>query len=493
MSENGKVPLLLRILILSLWVLLLILLLQRDFFIKKLDLHETQVIAREKQTDFFGVYFRKERIGFVKNRLIPSPSGDSFSLYEDATLHLNIMGESHPIEMHITATLTDKLLLDTFTFQFTSPFYQMDASGMVEDQDVVLTMSSGKGIIKDIIHLKSRPFLPINHRAYLLKQELQIGDKLKIPYFDPLSLTGKDTVVEYNGLKKIHIHGRIHVLHHFTESFAGVRFNTWIDETGKVMKEESPAGFVFLAEPEFMATDIATKGKDILRSVSIPLQGIMPPLNGLSTLNYILTLPEGVELAVDKDRQRLTDNILTITLEKYPAGTLQACTGNEKELAATPYIQAQNKAIGELAYSLVDGIESPIEQVRILTTWVYDNLEKRPVLGIPDALTTLQTRRGDCNEHASLFAALARNVGIPARVAAGVTFHEGAFFYHAWNEVCLGNEWLSLDTTKNQIPADLTHIKFVEGEIEDMIQIGALIGKLQIEVLPSGPQQMEQR
>ena len=486
MSENGKRPLLFRFFILIGWVLLLTLLLQRDFFVKKLDLHEAQVITREKQTDFFGVYFRKERIGYVKNRLIPSPSGDSFSLYEDAFLHLNIMGEAHPIEMHITATLTQKLLLDTFTFELTSPFYQMKASGLVEDQNVVLTMSTGKGTIKDTIHLKSRPFLPINHRAYLLKQDLQIGDKLKIPYFDPISLTGKDTVVEYNGLKKILIRGRIHVLHHFTESFAGVRVNTWIDETGKVIKEESPAGFIFLAEPEFMATDIETKGQDILRSVSVPLQGAMPPLNGLATLRYTLTLPEGVELDLHKDRQRFADDLLTVTLEKYPAGKPPVCSDQEKELAATPYIQSKNKAIAELSNSLVTNDQSQPEKVRILVDWVYQNLEKRPVIGIPDALTTLQTRRGDCNEHASLFTALARSVGIPARVAAGVTFHEGAFFYHVWNEVCLGDKWLSLDTTKNQIPADLTHIKFVEGEIEDMIKIGALIGKLQIEVVPPG-------
>ena len=108
------------------------------------------------------------------------------------------------------------------------------------------------------------------------------------------------------------------------------------------------------------------------------------------------------------------------------------------------------------------------------------NLQKRPVLGIPDALTTLNTRMGDCNEHAALFAALARNAGIPTRVVAGVTFHEGAFYYHAWNEVCLGEKWYTLDTTKNQFPADLSHIKFVEGETSEQIKISALLGKLGI-------------
>jgi len=90
---------------------------------------------------------------------------------------------------------------------------------------------------------------------------------------------------------------------------------------------------------------------------------------------------------------------------------------------------------------------------------------------------------GDCNEHAALFAALARNATIPTRIVAGVTFHEGAFYYHAWNEVCLDDQWYSLDTTKDQFPADLSHIKFVEGETSEQIKIGALLGKLKIELI----------
>ena len=123
-------------------------------------------------------------------------------------------------------------------------------------------------------------------------------------------------------------------------------------------------------------------------------------------------------------------------------------------------------------------------KTKILARWVFETLEKRPVLGIPDALTTLHAKKGDCNEHAALFAAMARNTGIPTRIVAGVTYHQGSFYYHAWNEVCLDEQWVSLDTTKNQIPADVTHIKFVEGETKEQVRIGGLIGRLKIEVLP---------
>ena len=88
---------------------------------------------------------------------------------------------------------------------------------------------------------------------------------------------------------------------------------------------------------------------------------------------------------------------------------------------------------------------------------------------------------GDCNEHASLFAALARASSIPARLVAGVTYHKNAFFYHAGNEVCLGDQWISIDTTTHQFPADLSHLRFIEGGMQEQVRIGGLLGKLSIE------------
>lgn len=475
---------LVRLLFIVLWLVLFGALLQRDFFVKKLDLHESSIIKQARETEFMGIHFQGQRIGYVKNRLIPSPNENGYTLFEDVVLQLNILGEIHPIRMHLEAELTEKQLLENFTFQLVSPFYRADAQGKVAGRQIDLTIRTGKETIRDTVQLAERPFLPTNQRGYLLGPDLKPGAKLKIPYFDPISLTGKDTIIEYLGIDKVLVQDRIQTLHHFTESFAGVRIGTWLDNTGRVIKEESPAGFVFISEPEFRATAIAANGGELLRNVAVPLTGTMPKLTGLAKLRYGLTLPEGVELALDKDRQRLTGNLLTMTLENMADYDAGPCQGRQEDLAATPYIQAGNSEIIAMAVAVTRDAPTAVAKVRRLSAWVYDNLEKRPVLGIPDALSTLQSRRGDCNEHAALFAALARSIGIPTRVAAGVTLHRGAFYYHAWNEVCLGENWLSLDTTQNQLPADLTHIKFVEGEIKDMVKIGALLNTLQIKVMP---------
>lgn len=471
-----------RIFFIILWIVLFGVLLKRDYFIKSIDVREEQVIKRGREESFAGIYFQNERIGYVKNRLTQS-THDGYVLYQDAYLILNILHESHPVDMRIKANLSPEMLLKDFSFHFTSPFYKMDAEGSVTGKNVDFSLTTGKETISDSIHLESQPYLSTNNRFYLLKQDLQPGDKLKIPYFDPISLSGKDTIMEYKGLQKVLIKNRVYNLHHFVETFSGVKMNSWLNNEGKVIKEESPAGFVLISEPEFKATDIKVKGKEILSSVSIPVRDRNLDLAGRTKIRYHLTLPADTSFDIDKDRQKLDGDILTINLEQLPESDAAACDNFPEELASTPYIQTKNTLISELAQNETGKATSDLERIRILSNWVYSNLEKRPVLGIPDARTTLSTRIGDCNEHAALFAALTRNVGIPTRVVAGVTFYEGAFYYHAWNEVCLDDNWYTVDTTKNQFPADLSHIKFVEGETSEQVRIAALLGKLQIELI----------
>ncbi|MFC1523296.1 transglutaminase-like domain-containing protein [Thermodesulfobacteriota bacterium] len=477
-----RLPAIIRVLILIFWIVLFGLLLQRDYFVKTLEVKETRILQKGKEESFLGIYFQRERIGYVKNRLTPADDS-TVRLEQTALMQLNILDETHTIRMEVSAELTENLLLKNFIFTLSSPFYQMEADGEVRNNSVHFTLYNGKETISDVIRLNKPPYLSTNQRAYLLKQGLEKGDKIKIPYFDPISLSGKDTIMEYKGLEKKLIQGRIYNLHHFVESFSGVRINSWLDEEGKVIREESPAGFVFISEPEFKATAIPAKGKEILSAVSAPMIGDMPDISDRESLQFRLIFPEDAEFTLETDRQRYADRILTVKRESIPADSAAPCAGYEDELASTPYIQSKNKMIAKQVLSLVEENDPPMEKVRILSQWVFDNIEKRPVLGIPDALTTLSTRLGDCNEHAALFTALTRNAGIPARVAAGVTFHQGAFYYHAWNEVCIDDRWLSLDTTRNQIPADITHIKFIQGETQEMIRIGALLGKLKIEVI----------
>ena len=470
--------------ILATWAILFGQLLNRDYFVKTLDIRETQAIQRGREETFMGIYFKQERIGYVKNRMVKKDDGSAV-LYQDAVLHLNILETTYPVEMYLQAELTNGSLLKNFRFSLSSPFYELNANGSVNDNEVHFTMNTGKDEVSDIIQLTEPPFISTNMRSYLLQNDLKEGEKFKIPYFDPVTMSGKESIIEYKGFKKklFYKQGQIYMLHHFVETISGIRIHFYLDEKGKVIRETSPAGFVFMSEPEFRATNIIDKGTEVLSSVSVPAIGRLPNISELSSIRYRLDIPDDTEFDLDQDRQTYKDNILVINKENVPSASFAACLGNDNELRSTPYIQSDSPFILQQAKSIVKSDTNDLEKVMALAKWVYTNLDKKPVLSIPDALSTLRSKVGDCNEHAALFAALSRSLSIPTRVVAGVTYHEGMFYYHAWNEVCLNGEWISLDTTKNQLPADLTHIKFVQGETNEQIKIGALLGRLKIEVL----------
>jgi transglutaminase-like putative cysteine protease len=149
--------------------------------------------------------------------------------------------------------------------------------------------------------------------------------------------------------------------------------------------------------------------------------------------------------------------------------------------ATTPEIIAE-------ARKAVAGVQGTRAQAERLTRHVNALLEKKPTVSLPSAREVLRTRVGDCNEHTALFVAMARALGIPARVAVGLAFVRGAFYYHAWPEVYLDGGpglalWLPVDPTFNEFPATATHVRFARGGLEKQASILPLIGRLQMSVL----------
>jgi len=117
-----------------------------------------------------------------------------------------------------------------------------------------------------------------------------------------------------------------------------------------------------------------------------------------------------------------------------------------------------------------------------LSRWVAAYVRKEQTVGLPSAVRVFELRRGDCNEFTTLYVALARAAGLPARPAAGLVRLGDHFYYHAWPEVYLGT-WVPLDPTLDQFPADPTHLRFVTGGLARQVALLRVTGRLKIEVL----------
>jgi transglutaminase-like putative cysteine protease len=190
-------------------------------------------------------------------------------------------------------------------------------------------------------------------------------------------------------------------------------------------------------------------------------------------------------------RQQLSGNDLSIAREGVEAMTADWSLAGPRagfrtrfaaELASEPLLQADDPAIVALAVRIAGNERDPRVVAERINTWVHDSLAKEITISIPNAVQVLRTRRGDCNEHTQLFTALARSIGIPTRIATGLAYVNGKFYYHAWPEIRL-RDWVAVDPTFGQFPADAAHLRFVRGGLTRQGELLRLVGTLRIEVL----------
>jgi transglutaminase-like putative cysteine protease len=131
------------------------------------------------------------------------------------------------------------------------------------------------------------------------------------------------------------------------------------------------------------------------------------------------------------------------------------------ELVETADHPTTDPRIRALAHHAAAGASTDRDRVIALTGFVHRYLryEDEPVRR--HVLALLEDPVGSCTSFADLLTTLARSLGIPSRTVFGLAYADDrppAFRFHAWNELLVGDEWLVVDPTWNQLRVDATHI-----------------------------------
>ena len=258
----------------------------------------------------------------------------------------------------------------------------------------------------------------------------------------------------------------------------------WVSHDNELVRVETPLGFTLVRadSPAALGAMDQAEADDLLGFTAIRPTGEQPFRGATRMVARLSGIGGAIEVEADDAQAFTGDGLLTVEPGGPTDGPEPA--GLEDYLAGDPFVQADHPTIVAKAEEIVGGATDPWDKVRRLYDFVFHELDKTAVISFPSALEVLDTLEGDCNEHTVLYAALARAVGIPTRIAIGVVWSEelDGFYYHAWPEVFVG-EWVWIDPTLGQIPADATHIKLFAGGIETWPRLTAFIGNLQIEVI----------
>ncbi|MCX8198060.1 MAG: transglutaminase-like domain-containing protein [Candidatus Micrarchaeota archaeon] len=132
-------------------------------------------------------------------------------------------------------------------------------------------------------------------------------------------------------------------------------------------------------------------------------------------------------------------------------------------LSQTNRTQSNDRAIQELAFRITENATSQFEKAALLAIFVHNHINYTESLvgKEKDALWVLENRQGVCTEYSTLFVAMARAIGIPARYVTGYVYSDKfeGWMGHAWAEVFLG-DWVPVDPTWFEVGSlDALHIE----------------------------------
>ncbi len=450
-----------------------------------ITLRGTEKIS-ENIEEWWGIFYRGEKIGYASQTITPRPKG--YTLRDQSVLNLNLLGSVQPARTRLEMDANEDWILERFDFELASKDIRFGARGAVHEGKLVLEVDSAGNESKREIALTQAPYLLAALKPYVVTQQLETGKKFFFSTFDPSTLSQQVTTVVIEGREQIRIGDHTEPAIKLRQSFRGISVLSWVDGQGRTLKEESPAGLSLLRQSSEEAKNLPSRGVslDIVAQTAIPVatpipdalakQAIRLRLSGIHLGNFQLT---GGRQRLDGDRLEIhREELRQVSAYKIPIKQARL----QSYLQPTPFLQSDHPSIRALSAQILHGETNALRAALKIKDWVYKEIAKEPTVSIPNALEVLRTKKGDCNEHTVLFNALARAAGIPAKTVVGVVYLRGAFYYHAWSEIWLG-DWVSLDSALNQFPADVTHVKFLEGEIDRQIDILQLIGNLRIEVL----------
>jgi len=438
---------------------------------------ETEPTNLTGRDSWMSILQEGRKIGYAHRRLIPRDEG--YDLLDTARLRINTMGMTQEVTFQTVANLRPDLSIDSFSFDLHSSLFHFAAHGKRSGD--ILTVFTGKQKLD--IDVKEGLFLASGTLDAVINTDLKPNQTRQFTIFDPATMGRRSVKVTMKGSEVLEIMGRKYDARKMLIEFMGTTQYAWIGEDGSVLQEDGLMGIRLQRTTKRAVLEgmPLAAGPDLTEMASILPKGDLRRAKDLTRLRVSITgLADTIDL--NGGRQRYASGVLEILREDLNAGPEPDGIDPAEYLSATPLVQSDDPRIRQLVSEVVSSVASPMEKGREIMHWIHDNIEKRPVISVPNALETLENRMGDCNEHAVLMAAMARAAGIPSHVEAGLVFTRGRFYYHAWNSLFL-DRWVTVDALMGQMPADVTHIRLVRGETEQQIDLLGVIGRVQVEIL----------
>lgn len=426
-------------------------------------------------------------------------TGNVLAYKSSTVMRLGALGADLSVRITAEGILNEDLTLRSLKSEFSSLDSSVKTESVVEGNRIHTKFYSKDTEEPKEIPIDGPVYVPDVMHLVVAKQGLRAGKSYQLPGFDPITQTVGAFNVMVKGPRTVQTaKGPVSGIQ-LDSIYQKITTTLVIDNDANIFYQEANmAGIQFIS----VRDEEAKHG--ILPSPSVGEQSEPVDLlaQSLTESNVIIDRPQDVkemivsmqpiepsEVVQDGYSQRILKNDArnkTIKLEirspHYGSGAASPPINAQLYLQSEPLIQVKDPRIVTRAKQIVGSSSNPWNSAEKIAEWLHDRIDKSPRATIPSAIEVLESMKGDCNEHSILFCALARSIGIPTKICAGLVYLNGQFGYHAWNEVWIGNRWLPIDSTLGRIKMDAAHIKLVEGGLDKWLPIAHLVGSLQIRI-----------
>ncbi len=467
------------------------------------------------EEEWMGIFFEEQPVGYAVNSQSATVDG-GLLLRGRSLFRIVSMGRIQQVVTAGSAVMDAERRVQRFEFFMDSDAVRLSVRGEIRPGELVMDLLQAGEVQTLTLPMEQAPQISLSLDQALADPDMAVGQRFELPYFDPITMAQDVMEVEVTDVELVP--GTAEEAYWITTRFNGIESRRLVTPSGHTLREEGGLGLstVRMTREEAEALLDGAEPPDLIAMSSVRLDNYLPDARSSRLLRARVAGIDPSKVPHEPPLQALQGDVLTVTVpilaeipslprllegtlwESRASPLLQSMSGTElpedpAALAALEpglLIPSTHREVQEKAWELLTEVPDRKEATRILTDWVFAEVDKRPMLSVPNGLEVLRRMEGDCNEHSALFVSLARAAGIPARLAAGVVYTdridgEPAFYYHAWPEVQLGGAtpWVPVDPTFGQFPADATHIKLVEGDLDRQVEIIGLMGKLGLEVL----------
>lgn len=447
------------------------------------------------------VLFKETPIGYshtwVDSR-VESPE-ESYAINNVTVLDLKLMGVNQLVKISSGATLDAAYRLQTFFAAMNAAAYSTRLDGERVGPGKFRARLAAAGNERSFVLDIPEDAIVYSPMTEMAMRRLRPGQSLQLKAFDPLSLTATDILVQALRQERFRRDGEEKDATVLKMSYHGLETLAWIDGDGRILRQETPFGWALQSctPGQAMAFKRAAAGaEDMAVALAVPCRGSLArPRESRRirlTLRGAAIDPRGIashrQIVEARKDDSLTLTLLAQAAPEHAPPLGQAPEECRPDLAPSAFVQSDHPDIRRRAEDIVGARTNSWEAAVAIHDWVHRQVAKQPTVSLPSALDVLRRLEGDCNEHTYLFAALARAAGLPARIHVGLVYAElpqkpeGAFYYHAWPSVHVG-EWVEMDPTFGQPTVDATHLSLATGELADQLKLLGLLGQARADIL----------